>query len=1114
MAESKRKKRGGLSSYRSGFSIGAFLRERCPFLFDWQSVFYFGVSIVVIGFLFMAAGLLYNSFSSAYNWDYSHQYLPFAYDYRDTWITFFSTGKFPLYDPLVFIGNDNIGANAYYGLFDPFIILLSFFPRSWIPQMFAIFTVVKLLICALGARAYLKYLGIREWTARFGALAMAFSGYFAFMVGFPSFVSALAYVPLVLLGIEKTIAEGKIGYLVLGLFMIEVSCFLLLVPMCIWGVIYALWRFFLTVRRRSGAENVRAMLLGVSGFALGLMLGMFMLLPSLRQSSLTGRANSIGGAYLSCMLESLKSLDAATFLSLLFEEVGDNPARELMPLISFLFPTAGFQTLPLLVPDSSSVYDAWTASLYCYTPFIILFFSSILISIKERRFDHLIAILGGMFLLFTTFAYYFFFAFSGNGYGRWFFVLIPEIIAYGCYGFDKRKQISPLFYLYGAITAVIVTVASYALIYVMLQNVTISNPNGLTYFFSKYLMPDDHSYLGLSREYYLYYQLSMLGIIGIVMFVGAKRKWLPKALYAVIAIEVIAAGNCAYNFISTWDISTQFMGGASSLNDNTRMADNIKSLDDGFYRASFDSAAGVDNYQYAVGLPEASSFHSLMNFEAEDFAVMNGMKYKASTQNTYGDKKYLNPGWSAQYRGKRWGVDNALGYRYYVTNNENGRINKTIWAGENIPFGAEEVPSLSVNRYFYRVYRVNEEYLPNLGHAVDKSMLYRFEKDEYGSSPLLSAPGNSAGYMRSRIQTAEIESRGAVFDDDAILPVGFSTTTIPSVATDDALYQLYGYRRYGYGVTGGGITAFKYTPNEGDFVLPADDAEYADEGAAYIIDNYASRKVFSSGDSLSCGTDHLVITPSSGPYFNSSYDGAYIEFKYYNSTSYYGSSTSQYDYMPRVMAIGETMDEDGNIKENQVLGFEGKALSNVAAIDKNTYSNSTIGLYAHGRVKQIVLIWPEHKDSSGAYIQQKVSLSTLTFAIKDREQFDEDALYISSRGLQNVVRHANSFTFDTSYDEDEIVCTQLGYDKGWKCVATLEDGTKIDCPMYKLNGGLVGFLAPEGEVSYVLSYFTPDLNKGLAFSAVGIIGTAAYVVYREIEKRRRRDFNKIFPRQF
>ena len=155
MAESKRKKRGGLSSYRSGFSFGVFLHERCPFLFDWQSVFYFGVSIVAIGFLFMAAGLLYNSFSSAYNWDYSHQYLPFAYDYRDTWITFFSTGKFPLYDPLVFIGNDNIGANAYYGLFDPFIILLSFFPRSWIPQMFAIFTLVKLLICALGARAYL-----------------------------------------------------------------------------------------------------------------------------------------------------------------------------------------------------------------------------------------------------------------------------------------------------------------------------------------------------------------------------------------------------------------------------------------------------------------------------------------------------------------------------------------------------------------------------------------------------------------------------------------------------------------------------------------------------------------------------------------------------------------------------------------------------------------------------------------------------------------------------------------------------------------------------------------------------------------------------------------------
>ena len=201
-AETTDKNSGSLSSLRRrSFNLKAFLHDHCPYLYRWDSLFYFGLFLVIVGFLWMAAGLVSNSFSSAYNWDYSHQYLPFAYDYWQIWNTFFSTGRFPLYDPVVFIGNDNIGSNAYYGLFDPFVVILAFFPRAWIPQMFAIMTVAKLTITGLAARAYLRYLGRKEWTARMGALAWALSGYFSFFIGFPSFVSALTYVPVILLGI-------------------------------------------------------------------------------------------------------------------------------------------------------------------------------------------------------------------------------------------------------------------------------------------------------------------------------------------------------------------------------------------------------------------------------------------------------------------------------------------------------------------------------------------------------------------------------------------------------------------------------------------------------------------------------------------------------------------------------------------------------------------------------------------------------------------------------------------------------------------------------------------------------------------------------------------------
>ncbi len=1087
---------GSLSSLRrQGFDLKAFLHAHCPYLYRWDSLFYFGLFLVVVGFVWMAAGLVSNSFSSAYNWDYSHQYLPFAYDYWQIWNTFFSTGKFPLYDPVVFIGNDNIGSNAYYGLFDPFVVILAFFPRAWIPQMFAIMTVVKLTITGLAARAYLRYLGRQEWTSRMGALAWAFSGYFSFFVGFPSFVSALTYVPVILLGIEKTIEEGKIGYLVTGLFLLSISCFMLLVPMCIWGVIYALWRFFTTTKKRKPFESGRAMLLGVAGFAMGLMLGAFALLPSLRQSTLTGRASSIGSAYMKVLLGSLKDLDVKTFLTYLFEEVGDNPGRELMGLVSFFFPTGGFQTLPLIVGESF-VYDSWTSSIFCYTPFIILFFAGVLISISKRRVDHLLAIIGGVFLLFTTFAYYAFFAFSGNGYGRWFFVLVPEIIAYGCWAFDQRKHVSKYVYLAGGVISLVGTVVTYFAIFWLLEGRSFTSVNGITYFIREYFLPNDTSFRGLNRAYYLYYQIVLVVIEGLVVFFANRKKWLPHALLMMIAVEAVIMGNSAYCFISTWSIQSYFMGGSTSLKENLEMADNIREYEEGFYRAAFDSATGVDNYQFAMATPEASSFHSLLNFACEDFAILNGMKSRSYYQDTYGGEQYLNPGWTANYRSKRWGVDTALGFRYYIIQNENGRSNKTVWAGANVPFGAVEMPSLTMNENFYKVYRVEESALPSLGHAVDKGWLVQFDKDDNGSSPLYFSSS-----LGTRARTAYIEARGAIFDDDFVLPEGFAYRKLLS-ASGSALEANYGIKTYN------DFIVDLYTPNEGDYLLPADDAPYGYDHvkdgnlAAYILEHYASKDSFSfSSASVTTGSDHLVYSPRGREYFNDDPDGAYFEIKYYNGS--YSSSDNEYDYMPRIILVGDRVDEEGNVLTNQVLGYDGKGLTNVAGIDKNSSTYSCLGVYAYGRVKHVMLVFPE-KTSNGQPKEMKVSLNGLSFTVMERDDIEEIQKQNHETRLQDVGKSVNHYTFKTNYEEPEIVVTQLGYDEGWTCRATLADGTVYSCPMYKLNGGLLGFYAPEGPVSYKLSYFTPSLDTGLILGGISLFLTTGYFLFGYIRNRRRR----------
>ena len=377
-----------------------------------------------------------NSFTQLLSWDYTWQYISFTYRYWDAWHEFFGTGHFPLYDAGLFMGSDMIGSGAYYGLLDPFMSVCYLFPRSWIPHMYMLMTFAKMVFGALMMRGYLRTMGIREWTARIGGLIYGFSGYVTFFEGFPSFASAVAFLPLILWGIEKTIREQKPTLLILGVAGLSLSCFFFVPVLCIFGVLYALWRFFTTVKSRNGITNVRVMILGVCGFAIGLMLGAVSLLPSVRESLLSGRSSSIGSAYLKSIIDSLKSRDVKSFFSLVFEEVGDSPGRELMGLISFFFPTGGWTTLPL----ARSGYDAWTASLFCYTPCVILFFAAIINSIRLRKWGHLVVVVVCVYAVFTNFSYFFFYAFTGNGYGRWYLILIPLIVYYCCWAFDLREE--------------------------------------------------------------------------------------------------------------------------------------------------------------------------------------------------------------------------------------------------------------------------------------------------------------------------------------------------------------------------------------------------------------------------------------------------------------------------------------------------------------------------------------------------------------------------------------------------------------------------------------------------------------------------------------------------
>ena len=1061
------------------------LRQHCGFLYNPMSVFYFGVFVILLSMAWMLYALVDNEFTQLLNWDYTWQFVPFAYDYYDSWRAFYATGKFPLYDGGVFMGTDNIGSGSYYGLFDPFVVVMTFFPRNWIPNLYAVTTFLRFAVSALLMRAYLKSLGCQEWTARLGAVAYAFSGFATFMSGFPNVLTATVYIPMILWGIERVLKERKPGVLIWAVFLEGVTSFFYLVVACIFGVFYALWRFFTQLKTRTKNENIQAMLLGVGAFAVGLMLCAFTWVPSVRESALSGRASSIGSAYLHSILDSLKSHDFASFFSLIFEEVGDNPGRELMGVVSFFFPTGGFTRLPL----ENSGYDAWTASLFCYTPIVISFFMAIFQSLMRRRFDHIVAVLLCTFMVLTNLSYFLFYAFSGNGYGRWYIVLVPIIIAYGCWGFDLRNEGPRVLPLCASVLTLALTILTYHVTISTLDGVTFSsgiyNIHETTYWQSTYHTANQ-VYDGLYAAWFLYYQIALIVIESIILVMGYRKEWMPKILFGCLCVEVFVMGNLTYAFNGLWSYSRSFGGGSTVVNTSTALVQRIKEQDNSFFRVHNDMEHGSSYLFNLAGYNAAISFHSLMNFEVEDFAFNNQMKNAGSTNITYGDTKVYNPNWSGAYRHRRFAMDTILNYRYYIVENAYSGFKDAdgnpVFLEPNVPFGAVEL-STSFDRNKFRLYKMENTVLPELGYAVKDDSLYYLGHDETKESYLssfYSNPSFSQAY-REMQRAQEVELTGAMIEDNVVLDGFEIKKDVPTVGSDDELYLNYGVYRY---YNGHGIKASKYVTGiySGDLMLPDSNAEYLDEGAAYFLNHHLSKEDLAGTSTLTLERDTgKLVFHNDGAYLNSDKNGAYIEYHYYSDSK---------DAAPRVYAIGDKFDEHGVlVAENVVLGFDNSTVS--SAMSSSYWSNkmSTYGLYARGRVKYLVFCLP----GDGT---MNLSLSNIYFSVKEKHDIEATYKYLNANKLLNIQNDVNAFAFDTDFKKDRIVVTTLGFDKGWQGTVTAPDGSKSNLQMLKLDGGLVGFVAkgaPDSVYHYELRYVTPYSSLGVAAWVVGSLAFGSYL---------------------
>lgn len=1068
--------------------------EHAPWLFDIHSLFYYGLFIFVLGMLWCVYSLVTNHFTQFYPWtDYTGQYVTFAHSFWDTWHQFFRTGIFELYGTDTYLGTDNIGSNSYYGLFDPFLLICLIFPRAWIPQTYVLATFSKGVVGALGMRAYGKYLGMKETSSRLAGLAFAFNGYLNFMVGFPSVVSATAVVPWILLGIEKVIRERKPLTLAISLCLMGLVSFFFLVVLCIFGVLYALWRYFWTIRNRSWKENLWVILVGIGAFAAGIMLCAWTLFPSLRESSLSGRTVSIGAAYLHSLENAVKTLDFSTLFKRLFELVGQHPARELQGLIGFFYPTYGYLALPIASGSNGSggiQYDAWVASLFTYTPTVILFWIAFLSSCRRKKISHILAFVFLGYFVFTDFAYYFFYAFTGDGYGRWYIVLMPIIIYYAFQEFDRLKEEPKWIPFSGAALSLFLATLTWILCLVVIKDKKFE-PSLTTYWCTTYQVPS--VVRGHSTLWIVIYQLVMDLVVGCLYLFFRHKDILPKIMGGIIACETILWGNVSFAYMGTWSYS--YWNGGVTYREATKTAfDHIDSFDGNTYYRAFVEGQPELNAQEVFQYNGTSNFHSLFNYDVNQLALYSRFNRREYSGVAYGET-YYNKSWAAYYGNKRIGADAALNIKYYGILNEG----YSLWEGNNIDpsigkyIRSDNVPwnSLPVtgeNNERVRVYRSSLVTDDFFAHAIDH--IYAAGK---GSGNTQEDRFYHVGYDALREfaeinRNEEVYGSGAiVLDEDVerLLSLGvydrngnrLNAETAPETAS--LLKNVTLTRRL-----------YSHPYNFlGPELAKGDGTSYRGGPAYFFTDSNPLVKqtnVNSNGTYIP-DTQTVVYTPSGKTYFNDDETGAYFAIRYNIS-----SSTR---YKTRIYMISDVIDKvTGETHFNQVTAYDYETLESYRSHRIGGATSADVfGFYPVGKVKAVCF----NAKSSDYGPEEVAYIPSFSLAVGSRKEYEAFYDYAAQgNGVTNCRYSTDKATFDSHFTNPRLVVTTLGYDAGWHVYATKENGEATVCPTFKLDGGFVGFLAPAGEVHYEMKYQTPYLREGAAMASLAVIGLATYTIGR------------------
>ena len=1051
--------------------------------------FYYFLVLIAIGVGFYFMMLAQNDFSLAYGGDYMAQYIPMGYHVWDYYHEWFRTGHFVLFDQDIYLGVNSFGSNAYYGLFSPFNIIVVLFPRALVPQAMAITSIIKIACAGLFFSAYMKQsFNVKDNVARLCGIAYGFAGWGAFYLWYNNYQDVLVFFPLVLLGIENTIQKQKPWLLALGVFFLAISNYVLMVSYIVCAFLYAMFRYFQTIRTRNVANNFKVLGLGFIGFAGGIMMSALVFGPAFMATMTSPKLELAGYKELLKGYWEKKQYKEFFDLLLSWKVAPDQhnriiPERVYYPILEFFFPTTTCRSLPTLELYGWD-FDDICVSLWCYVPFIMFLVPALIQSVTEKKWTHVLGFGLMVFTLFTPVMYYLTVGFT-NGYARWTLFVVAALIAYVGIYINKIPNVPTWHMHIGFIFAVLGMFASWFITRKLAGTVVSNEPGFVQLGIGGFILVGLTAYFGKTAKnkvvksvgYVLFalYFLVMLfvwftGDMGLDMlgekksgeltyrflednFNGTNIVFAIEIIYvAVVYIVLLLVRNTkAFIFLATMFVSIEaiavgnfvtwghgYDGGHNNGYDtNERFRYTLKKIEDSdksFYRMYTSIGDGYStNNSFMNGYSSGSFFHSLYNFEVNDYTLWTGLRN--------GDKSV-----GGSYRGKIADIDNQLGVKYYVVSKRKTMEDfisyyygkETYMA--NVPFDFEEVKEFETNEY--KVYKNSK--LNDLGYAYDTVYNGQLERSGVNydvrcvrnaitlSKVAVVSPDDSEE-IKKHTDITVAETRPEVLDQDP--------TTYKPVQYNHNVYHVGTWAKYyefqkivDIPTTFTPISSYSYDQNE--------TMKYF----AFYTPRTVNKPLFNAGTAL---------------YIKAGFTGS-IKYNFYFID-----------------------------KDNKIFMMDGH--------DDDTTDNTSYmrGFYIKKDVYAMAVC--------GKYYQSHVRSYSLSLFQENLSDYEARWNKLNAQPITNVKYSADKFTFDTNYNAEKFVVTRVAYDNGWKLKAVNNDTKKAeDIKVYKGNGGFVSFVAPKGNYSYTMVYETPYLKLSYvvsAFSFMTFFGSLLGYHYYQEKKR-------------